>query len=300
MSEQNYPARPVRLVLGFSRGSASDLIARVLLPELSRTLGLPVTAELHQGEGGAIGARTVARSAPDGCTLFMATLGTHALAPHLARSLPYDPVRDFAPVSLVAQMPLVLACHPSIEADSVGRLIALARSRPGRLQYGSSAIGGAPHLAAELFQHMAKVEMAHVVYDSTNQLYLDLEVGNIALSFNNMLSMAPRIRAGTLRGLAVTAATRSRALPHLPTMAEAELPGYEVSNWLGIVSPRATPPEVIAALQRSIAAALSAPSVLDYLRTLGVESWTSTPDEFALHIDHELARWAPVAARFRA
>ena len=300
VTTETYPARPVRLVLGFSPGSASDLIARALLPELGRQLGQPVVAELHQGQGGAIGAQIVARSAPDGYTLFMATLGTHALAPHRSRPLPYDPVRDFAPVSLVAHMPLVLACHPSVEADSVGQLIALARARPGHLTYASSAIGGGPHLAAELFQSMAQVEMAHVVYDNTDKLYADLEAGRIALSFNNVLSMASRIQARTVRGLGVTARERSPVLPDLPTIAEAGLAGYEVSNWLGVVAPRGTPADVVAALQRSIGAALRSQSVREQFDAVGVEAWGSTPDEFASHIERELARWAPVVARFRA
>ena len=300
MNEHTYPTRPIRLVLGFSPGSASDLIARALLPELGRQWGQPVAAELHQGEGGAIGAQIVARSAPDGYTLFMATLGTHALAPHCSRPLSYDPVRDFAPVSLVAHMPLVLACHPSIEAESVGQLIALVRARRRRFTYASSAVGGAPHLAAELFQSMAQVEMKHVVYDNTDKLYADFVAGRVALSFNNVLSMASRIHAGTLRGLAVTARERSPVLPHLPTMAEAGLAGYEVTNWLGVVAPAGTPPEIVAVLHCGIVAALRAQAVRKQLGAVGVEAWSSTPDEFTAHIDRELARWAPVVARFRA
>jgi tripartite-type tricarboxylate transporter receptor subunit TctC len=294
-----YPERPIRLVLGFSPGSASDLIARALLPELGRQLGQPVTADLHQGEGGAVGAQIAARSAPDGYTLFMATLGTHGLTPHRGRSLPYDPVRHFAPVSLVARLPLVLACHPSVEADSVGQLIALARARPGHLTYASSAIGGAPHLAAELFQSMAQVEMAHVVYDNTEKLYADLVAGRIALSFNNVLSMAQRIQAGALRGLAVTAGERSRVLPHLPTISGAGLAGYEVTNWLGIVAPARTPPATVRVLNQGIAAAVRSQAVREQLDAVGVEAWSSTPGEFASHIQRELARWAPVVARFR-
>lgn len=288
------------MIIGFSSGSASDLIARALLPQLGRQLGQPVVPELHQGEGGAIGAEMVARSTPDGYTLFMATLGTHALVPHRGRAFPYDPARDFAPVSLVANMPLVLACHPSVEADSVGQLIALARAYPDVFTYASSAIGGAPHLAAELFREMAKVEMVHVVYDNTDRLYADLEAGRVSMSFNNVLSMAPRIRAGTLRGLAVTARERSPVLPQLPTMAEAGLPGYEVTNWLGIVAPRKTPPGVAMVLNRAIAAALRAPAVLEHFGAIGVEPWSSTPDAFASHIEREIARWAPIAARLHA
>ena len=294
-----FPERPVRLVLGFSPGSASDLIARALLTELERALGQTVVVDLRQGEGGALGAEIVARSLRDGHTLFMATLGTHALAPYFSQSLPYHPQRDFTPVSVVAHMPLVLACHPSVEADSVGRLIELARARPGILTYASSAIGGAPHLAAELFQRMAKVQLRHVVYDSTEKLYDDLIAGRADMSFNNVLSMAPHVRSGALRGLAVTARARSEVLPSVPTMAEAALAGYEVTNWLGIVAPAATPSTVVAVLHKSIVAALTAPAVLGHFNAIGVEGWGSSPEEFAAHIDRELARWAPIAARCR-
>jgi tripartite-type tricarboxylate transporter receptor subunit TctC len=298
MIGQTYPARPIRLVLGFSPGSASDLIAKALLPDLERELGQPVAAELHQGEGGALGAQSVARSAPDGYALFMASLGTHGLAAPRGGTRRYDPVRDFTPVSPVAHLPLVLACHPSLELDSVAALIALARARPGQVTYASSAIGGAPHLAAELFQRAAQVKMSHVVYDNTDKLYADLAAGRVDLSFNNVLSMAGRVRAGSLRGLAVTSRERCAALPQLPTMLEAGVAGYEVTNWFGIVAPAGTPGEVVATLHDGIAAALRSPAVLDRFHAVGVEAWSSTPNEFAAHIERELARWAPIVAMF--
>jgi tripartite-type tricarboxylate transporter receptor subunit TctC len=286
-------------VLGFSPGSASDLIARALLPELARALGQPVVAELQQGAGGAIGARHVARSAPDGSTLFMATLGTHALAPHFSRALPYDPASDFAPVSLVAHMPLALACHPSVAAGSVGQLIGLARARRGTLTYASSAMGGAPHLAAELFQQLAQVELKHVVYDNTDTLYADLAAGRVALTFNNVLSLAPRIASGSLRGLAVTSRERSQVLPHLPTMSEAGFADYEVTNWLGVVAPAGTPSDILGRLHQGIATALREPGLLRHFDALGVQALSCTPEAFAEHIERELARWAPIVARFR-
>lgn len=258
-----------------------------------------MVVELHPGAGGAVGAGIVARSAPDGYTLFMATLGSHALAPHFAKRLPYDPIADFAPVSLVAISPLVLAVHPSVQAVSVEQLIALAGSKPGTLTFASSAIGGAPHLAGVLFQMMAGIRLAHVCYDRTEQLYADLAAGRVALSFNNVMSMAPRLKQGVLRGLAVTGAERSRVMRELPTVAESGLPGYEVSNWLGVVAPAHTPGEVVGVLQQGIASALRSDAVTGSLAQAGVEAVGATPDEFAQHLQREHARWAPVVARLR-
>lgn len=296
---RRFPERAIRLVLGFSPGSASDFISRALAPEWTRCLGQPVVVEFRPGANGAIGAALVARSAPDGYTLFMATLGSHALAPHFSNGLPYDPIEDFSPVSLVACSPLVLAVHPSVQADSVEQLIALAESKPAVLAFASSAVGGAPHLAGELFQFMAGIEMAHVCYDRTEQLYADLAAGRVALSFNNVMSMAPRLKEGVLRGLAVTGAARSPVIPELPTVAASGLPGYEVTNWLGIVAPAQTPSEVIGVLQEGIVSALRSGGVAPILAKAGVEASGASPVEFAQHIQRELTRWAPVVAKFR-
>ena len=288
---------PVRLIIGFSPGSASDFIAGVLAPELSRRLGRDVIVERHAGNSGAIGARTVAARDPDGSTLFMATLGTHALAPHLMPDLDYDPVKDFRAVCLVSRSPLVLACHPSLAAATVEELIAVGRSGARRLTFASSAAGGAPHLAGELFKTMARIEMTHVPYARTEQLYDDLQTGRVALSFNNIMSMAPRVRQGVLRGIAVTGSQRSLLLPELPTMAESGLPGYEVTNWLGIVAPARTPVDAVHVLNAGIVAALRAEAIAERRSQAGIEPCGGTPEEFALHIEKELARWSPVIAR---
>ena len=235
---------PVRLIVGFSAGSASDLIARGLKSELSRELGARVEIELRPGGNGAPAACEVATSEADGKTLFMATMGTHALAPHLGETLPYDPVQHFAPVSLVALAPLVLACHESLEVSNAHELIELARTRPGEITYGTSAVGGAPHVAAELFQSLAGIEMRHVRYEHTERLYKELEAGLISISFNNIMSMLPRCRGGSLKALAVTSAGRSAVAPDVPTLIESGLPGYEVTNWVGIVAPKNTPSAV--------------------------------------------------------
>ena len=289
----------LRLVLGFSPGSASDQIARLLAPVLSKELGQAVEVELRPGQNGATAACSVARAAPDGRTLFMATLGTHALAPHLDHGLAYDAQRDFAPVSLVSSAPLVLACHASLNVHTPSALVELARSKPGSLTYGTSAIGGAPHLAAELFQSLTGLKLEHVRYDETERLYDDLAAGRIALTFNNMMSMLPRCASGAIRALAVTTVDRSAAAPELPTLAECGITHYDVANWVGLVAPAGTPASVIDRLATATAAAIHDPGVTQTMHEAGVTPRGSTPLQFADHIARELERWAPVVARFR-
>jgi tripartite-type tricarboxylate transporter receptor subunit TctC len=289
--------QPIRLVIGFSPGSASDFIATLLAPELSRRLGCEIVIERHAGENGAIGARQVAAATPDGATLFIATLGTHALAPHFLPHPGYDAVEDFRPVCLVSRSPLVLACHPSIAAGSVTQLLAMSRTGTQRLTFASSAVGGAPHLAGELFKALAQIEMTHVPYARTEQLYEELQEGHVALSFNNIMSMAPRVKSGTLKGIAVTGPERSALLPELPTIAESGLPGYEVTNWLGIVAPARTPVDTIDRLNAAITAALGTPAIAGCLLQAGIEPCGGAPGVFARHIETELARWRPVIAR---
>lgn len=288
----------IRLVIGFSRGSASDQIARAIAPALERALDRTIAIELRPGNNGADAACAVAGAKPDGTTVFIATLGTHALAPHLNANLPYDAVADFAPISLLTISPLVLACHASTGVSSARELIDLARSHPGELTYGTSAIGGAPHVAAELFCAMAGVAMKHVRYARTERLYEDLEAARIALTFNNIMSVLPRCQSGAVRALAVTGAARTSSAGHLPTLSEAALPGYEMSNWLGVVAPKATPTSVIDAIGRAIATAVRTRYVQDTLLSAGVTPCPGTPCAFGDFIERELARWRPVVARF--
>lgn len=289
----------MRLVIGFSQGSASDQIARLIAPPLSREIGKEVAIELRPGSNGAHAACAVATAAPDGSTLFMATLGTHALAPHLDDDLPYDPVRDFAPVSLVTTSPLVLGCHASVGAADIESLIEIARAQPRALSYGTSAIGGAPHLAAELFQSLSGAQLHHVRYDHTERLYDDLEAGRIALSFNNVMSMLPRCDGRNLRALGITSAQRNPICEHVPTIAQSGLPEYEVSNWLGVVAPRATPAPVIESLSRALDTVLKSESVAPVLRAAGVTPCGGGAGRFADFMASEIARWRPVVARFR-
>lgn len=300
MSVRGYPDRALRLLLGFSPGSASDNLAQLIAPSLSLRLGQQVIVERHPGENGAIAAQLAARSAPDGYTLFMATFGTHAIAPCFRRDLPYHPLRDFAPVTLLARAPLVLADHPGLPATTVGKLIEIARTQDAALTFASSAHGGAPHLAGELFNLMAGVRMRHARYDDTRKLYADLVAGRVSVSFNNVMSMLPLLRDGKLRGLATTGRARLPVLPALPTLAEAGLAGYEVVNWLGIVAPAGTPREIIESLHAETSALLHAGEIHECLSSQGVEPAGKGPDAFALHIERELERWAPVIGRIAA
>lgn len=288
----------LQLVLGFSPGSMSDQIARAIAPALSRALDCRIDIDLQPGRNGADAAAKVASARPDGTILFMATLGTHALAPNLSHDLPYRPLADFAPVSLVSRAPLVAACHPRLGITDVRGLIDFARAHPNTLTYGTSAIGGGPHLAAELFQHMGAIDMRQVRYDRTGQLYEDLEAGRISLSFNNVMSMLPRCASGRLVPLAVTSAARTDAVPGLPALAET-LPGYEVTNWAGLVAPAATPTKRVEAISAAVAAALNEREVADAFAAAGVTPSGGSPREFAAFIAAEIARWKPVVARFR-
>jgi tripartite-type tricarboxylate transporter receptor subunit TctC len=288
----------LRLIIGFSPGSASDQIARTIAPGLSRILGRPVHIEPHPGGNGAPAAALAAGAPGDGNTLFVATLGTHALAPHLDPGLPYSPTRDFAPVSLVSRSPLVLARGPALDVNTVRELIDFAQAHPNAITYGTSAIGGAPHLAAELFQHMAGVELRHVRYDETERLYDDLEAGRVSLTFNNAMSAIPRSRSGRVMALAVTSGEPIAAAPALEPVAQT-LPGYEVTNWVGLVAPVTTPRRAVDALSRAVAAAVREPSVAHVFADSGVLACGSSPEEFGAFIQNETARWGPIVARFK-
>jgi len=288
------PAGKVRLVIGFSPSSASDFMAETIAPHLSTALGQSVEIQRHLGEDGAVAAKIVASSAPDGSVVFMATLGTHAVAPYLAGLQQYDPIADFVPLSLIARAPLILAVHPSLQASNLHELIALARSMPGQLTYGTSAIGGAPHLAGELFQAIADVSLKHQRYEQTKQLFEDLTAGRIVMSFNNVMSMTGCIKNKKLRGLAVTGAERCALLPDLPTMAEAGLPRYELTNWLGLVAPANTPEAVANAYQDGVREAIRDPGVKAIFKQHGIEPIGSSPSAFADLLHSEKARLHPI------
>jgi tripartite-type tricarboxylate transporter receptor subunit TctC len=293
------PSGPIRLIVGFSQGSASDTLACAVAPELARALGQTVTIDRRVGAEGVLAARALMASAADGHTLLVATLGSHALNPSLVPDLPYHPLDDFTPIALLMRAPLVLGACAGLPVGSVAALIARARQNPGQLSYGCSALAGAPRLAGELFCRSADIRVRATVYRETEQLYADLVAGRIDFTFNNPMTMLPRIAAGQVTGLAVTGRERSGAAPNLPAMQECGLPGFEVTNWVGIVGPAGLAAPRAVQLNAAIRTSLAAPSIGDELTRLGVAIPSDTPNEFAAHIARELARWAPVLREMR-
>jgi tripartite-type tricarboxylate transporter receptor subunit TctC len=285
-----WPSRPVRFVLPYPPGGPTDLLGRVVAQALARDgAPQPFVVENRAGAGGAIGAEAVARAAPDGAT-FMVNASAHVIVPHLVR-VPYDALADFAPVTDIATVPLMLVVTPGLPARSVAELVALAKAQPGRLAFASSSNGGAPHLAGELFKLMAGVDMAHVPYRGSGQAVPDLIAGNVQVMFDSMPSSAAAVREGRLRALAVTTAGRQPAFPELPTVAEAGVPGYEISTWYGIWAPAGTPPAIVAALQRMVASGLRGAEARERLAALGAVPVADQPAEFDRFVRAEYARW---------
>ena len=303
-AQATWPAKPVRLILGVPAGGTPDVVARMVTPGLSSLLGQQFVVDNRGGASGVIATELAARAVPDGYTLFFGAPGSITILPHLAKKVPYDAQRDFEPVTLLTQSPMLLACHPSLPSQSVSEFVAHARARTGALAltYGTSAIGGAPHLAAELFQSVTGVALRHARYDETQKLYADLEAGRIDLSFNNILSMLPRCasgkKSGTLRALGVTSAQRCAIAAHIPTLAESGLRRCEVSNWVGLVAPRGTPVARVDAIAAAAATVIQGAGVSTALNDAGITPCGYTPAAFAQFMASELERWRPVVAKF--
>ena len=287
---QDYPRRPVRLIVPFPPGGGNDIVARAVAQELGKSLGQQFVVDNRAGAGGAIGAELAARSPADGYTLFLGGVGSHVVNPSLHAKLSYDPIRDFAPVTLIASAPAVLVVHPSVQAASVVELTALAKANPGKLNYASNGNGSSAQLAAVLFESMAGVRMTHVPYKGVSQALVDLMSGEVQLMFGTIVAISPHIKAGRLRALAVTGKSRSGLLPEVPTLAEAGLPGYEAGSWYGILAPAGTPGAIVARLNAEINQAVRQPEVRERLAAEGAETLGGTPEEFASHIKAQLAR----------
>ncbi len=290
---QRYPERPIRWILGYPAGGISDLLARAVAQRLSERLGQQVVVENRPGASGAIAAEAAAKAAPDGYTLFMGETSTHTVNPLLRSNLPYDPVLDFAPVSLLAESPLLLVVTPSLPVQSVAELIALARSRPGQLNYASGGNGTGTHLAAELFKSLAKVDIVHVPYKGTPNALTDLLGGRVEVMFPNMPPALPHVKANTLRILAVTSARRLEVLPGVPALAEV-LPGYVANTWYGLFAPAGTPPGIVAKLNGEVGKVLAEPELRRHLSSQGFELAGSTPEELAAYLRAETAKWSKV------
>jgi tripartite-type tricarboxylate transporter receptor subunit TctC len=291
---QPYPAKPIRIIVPFPVGGIADLYARLIGTQLHQAWGQPVVVENRTGAGGNIGADFVAKSPPDGYTLVMGSIGTHAVNVSLFAKLPYDPVRDFAPVALVLEAEGLLVVHPSVPVQSVPELIAYARGKPGALTFASAGMGTASHLAGELFKTMAKVDMVHVPYKGNVPAITDLLAGQTSLIFATMPTVLPHAKAGKLRALATIGKVRSKAAPDLPTVAEAALPGFEVDNWIGLFAPAGTPPEVVRRLNGEVIRIMQSPEIEARLPAEGARFTATTPEQFGEFVKAEIAKWAPV------
>jgi tripartite-type tricarboxylate transporter receptor subunit TctC len=291
---QDYPSQPVRFVVPFAPGGTTDVLARLVGEKLSASLGQQFVVDNQAGAGGNIGTAQVAKAKPDGYTLLMGTVGTHAINASIYPRLPYDPIKDFAPVTLVATVPNVLVVNPEVPANSVAELILLAKEKPGELNFASSGNGTSIHLSGELFKSMTGVDMVHVPYKGSGPAVVDLLGGQVQMMFDNLPSSAPQITAGKLRPLGVTSKERSPTLPDVPTIAESGLPGYEALSWFGVLAPAGTPDAIVAKLQEEIAAALADPAMRERFAELGAVPVGDTPAEFADFISAETAKWAKV------
>jgi len=294
LAQPPYPSKPIRIVVPFPAGGVADVYSRILGARLTEAWGQPVVVENRTGAGGNIGAEAVAKSAPDGHTLVMGSVGTHAVNVSLFARLPYDPVSDFAPIALVAETDALLVVHPSVPARTVAELIALARSKPGALSYASAGPGTASHLAGELFKSMAQVDMLHIPYKGNSPAITDLLAGQTALFFATMPTVLPHAKAGKLRALATCGAVRAAATPELPTVAEAALPGFDVTNWVGLFAPAATPADVVARLNEEVLRTMQSPAMQGRLAGEGARFVPTTPAQFGAYVKAEIAKWAPI------
>jgi tripartite-type tricarboxylate transporter receptor subunit TctC len=291
---QAFPAKTITIVVPFSAGGTTDILARVVGQYMSKDLGQTVLVDNRAGAGGNIGAQAVARAAPDGYTLLMGTVGTHAINQSLYKKMAFDPIKDFAPLTRVALVPNLLVASPAQPFKNVKEMIAYAKANPGKVTFGSSGNGSSIHLSGELFQHMAGVEMQHVAYRGSAPAITDLLGGQIAVMFDNMPSAIGHVKSGKLRPLAVTTPKRSPALPDVPTIAEAGVPGYEATSWFGLLAPAKTPAPVVARLNASILKALADPEVKKKMAEQGAEPYGETPAQFAGFIQSETAKWGKI------
>jgi tripartite-type tricarboxylate transporter receptor subunit TctC len=292
LAQPDYPNRPIRLIVTVPPGGAADFIARLVGAKLSESLGQPLLVENRGGAGGTIATEAVAKAAPDGYTLLQNSITTHGVGPHLYARLPYDPVKDFAPISGLAVLPLIMAVNADLPAKSVGELIAFSKSN--RLNFASSGNGGAPHMAAELFKSVTGTPMTHVPYKGSGPAVADLVGGRVQIMFDAAPSLIQHVRSGKLRVLAAASPQRNRLLPEVPTFAELGHPKVAVSLWYGLLAPAGTPAPLISRLNREVVKALEGAEVRERLAAQGAEPMPGSPEAFAAFMQEEMAKWAPV------
>jgi tripartite-type tricarboxylate transporter receptor subunit TctC len=291
---QTYPNRPVTLIVGFAPGGGTDTVARVMQKKLTEYLGQSVVIENRAGAGGTIAAAVVARAEPDGYTILLATIAALAVAPHLNSKLPYNPLTDFAPISMATESGNILVVQPSVKAKTLAEFVKLANSQPGGIAYGTSGVGSAGHLAGELFRLTAKANLTHVPYKGGGPAMSDLLGGQIPSVFASATTATPQVQTGKLRALGTTGSKRAAALPNVPTIAEQGYPGYEATNWYAFVAPAKTPKDIVARLNREIVKTLKDPGTREAILKQGEEPTPSTPEQLAQHIRSEHATWGRV------
>ena len=290
---QSYPTRAIRLIIPQSAGSATDTVARMIGTRLAEKFGQPVIHENRAGAGGIIGVELTAKAAPDGYTIAIVS-ATHTVNPSLRRNLPYDTIADFAPITMATAQPYVMLAHPSLPAKNVKELVALARARPGQINYASSGAGTLGHLGFELLKTSANVNMVHVPYKGIVPAITDIVGGHVSLLYSTVVSGMPQVNAGKLRALAVSSAKRAQVAPGVPTVAESGFPGYDVSGWYGILAPAKTPADIINRLNTEIVTILRSPAASERLAADGSEAVGNTPEQFGAHIKSEIAKWGKV------
>lgn len=293
-AETPYPVRPITLVVPFAAGGSTDVVARLVAQKMSDVLGQQVVVENVVGAGGNVGAARIAKAEPDGYSILMGTVATHALNPLMLKRKPYDPVADFTPVSLLAVIPNVLIVNPKLPVNSVKDLIALLKAEPAKYNYASSGLGTPLHLSGELFKSMAGVKMQHIPYRGSGPALNDVVAGQVPIQFDNLPSASEFIKAGTLRALAVTTKERAPSFPDVPTMAEAGIPGYETYTWNALFAPPKTPRPIVDALNAAALKALADPVVIERMKAFSATVVSSTPEALADHVKAEVAKWTPV------
>ncbi len=291
---QDYPSRPLRNIVSYPPGGGVDVGARIVATRLGDIMGQMVVVDNRPGAGGNIGAEIAARATPDGYTLFTCQIASHAISPALYKKLPYDPIKDFAPISLVGMTPNVLVVHPSLPPKSVTEFIAYAKANPGKLNFGSSGVGASPHLTMELFKSTTSINLVHVPYKGGALALSDLLGGHVTVMFDNLPGQLQVIKTAKVRALGVTSAKRAEQLPDVPTISEAGVPGFEVTVWYGLCVPATVPRRIIAKLNAFVVRTLHLPDVRERLEQASIQPSPSSPEQFAAYIDSEAAKWAKV------
>ncbi len=291
---QAFPSKPIRFLVGFAPGGSTDIVARLIAQKMSESIGQQVVVENRPGAGSNIAAEALAKSPPDGHTILACTTGLFAIQPFLFKKLPYDPEKDLLPVTQTGSLPYIIVVHPSLPVQGVRDFVALAKRRPGELNYASSGVGTASHLSAEYFRTAAAIAMVHVPYKGTGQAMSDLLGGQVVLMFDQPVSSLPHVKAGKLKVLGISSGKRFPSLPEIPTVAEQGMTGFEAISWSGVCAPGRTPPEIVARLNAEVVKALKSPDVSERLLRDGIEPIGSSPEEFRAHTRREREKWGKV------